>query len=859
MALEEYQRKRDFRKTPEPAGGRAVKPKPAAALSFVVQKHRARRLHYDFRLELGGVLLSWAVPKGPSLDPGEKRLAVHVEDHPVEYGDFEGVIPAGQYGGGTVMLWDRGTWTPLDADPDAAYKKGSLKFRLDGRKLHGNWALVRMGGKAAREARENWLLIKERDVAAVPGSDAAVVEDNPHSVATGRSIEAIAADRDRVWDAANGGEVPRDPKPDILRLARPRGARKQAMPQRLAPQLAMPADAPPDGDEWLHEIKYDGYRLLARIEDGAVALITRGGLEWTAKFPALARALATLPVEQALIDGEIVALLADGRSDFGALQEALSRGATGDLVFYAFDLLYVDGDDLTGAALEDRKRALAAIVPPQASGTLRYSDHQEGLGPAFFAQACNYRLEGIVSKRRDRPYRRGRSADWLKIKCQNRDEFIIIGFTEPAGQRRGFGALILGYYDPQGRLTYAGRCGTGFSDALLADLRPRLDAMQRAESPAPVPKGVSQKGAHWAEPRLVAEVRYTGWTSDGMLRHPAFIGLREDKPAADVVYDRAAIGSGSAAQQPDEASLAVTTARDGSITFAGVRLTHPERVFYPEAGITKLDLARYYEAVQDWALPHLADRALSLVRCPEGYTGDCFYQKHFASGVPDVLGRVTITERSKTETHLVIENAGGLVAMAQMGILEIHPWGSTVARLETPDRITFDFDPDEGLPWQHVTEAAIDMREALSGIGLQSFAKTTGGKGLHVVVPVTPRLEWEAIKGFAKWVADRFVNAHPDRFTATMAKRARDGRIFIDYLRNGRGATAIGAYSPRARAGAPVATPLAWDEVENGARPASFTIATVPARLKRLKADPWADMPKLRQSIATRVRKEIGI
>jgi bifunctional non-homologous end joining protein LigD len=859
MALDEYQRKRDFRKTPEPAGARTVRPKPAAApLSFVIQKHRARRLHYDFRLELGGVLLSWAVPKGPSLDPGEKRLAVHVEDHPVEYGAFEGVIPEGQYGGGTVMLWDRGTWTPLDADPDAAYRKGSLKFRLNGKKLHGNWALVRMGGKAAREARENWLLIKERDAAAAPGSAAAVVDDNPLSVATGRSLEAIAADRDRIWDSANGGEVRADAQPNRLRRARPSGARKRAMPQRLAPQLATPADAPPDGEEWLHEIKYDGYRLLARIDDGTVALITRGGLDWTAKFPALAEALATMPVEQALIDGEIVALLADGRSDFGALQEALSRGATGELVFYAFDLLYVDGDDLTGAALVDRKRALAAIAPPQSNGPLRYSDHQEGRGPAFFAQACNYRLEGILSKRRDRPYRPGRSADWLKIKCQNRDEFIVIGFTEPAGQRHGFGALILGYYDPHERLNYAGRCGTGFSDALLADLRPRLDAIERDDAPAPVPKGVSRKGVHWTEPRLVAEVRYTGWTTDGMLRHPAFLGLREDKPAADVVYDRTAIAAG-VAQQPDEVDLPLTNPRDGSATFAGVRLTHPDRLFYPEAGITKLDLARYYEAVQDWALPHLAHRALSLVRCPEGYTGDCFYQKHFASGVPDVLGRVTISEKSKTETHLVIENAGGLVAMAQMGILEIHPWGSTVDKLETPDRITFDFDPDEGLPWQRVTEAAIDMREALIGIGLQSFAKTTGGKGLHVVVPVTPKLEWEAIKEFAKWVAERFVNAHPDRFTATMAKRARTGRIFIDYLRNGRGATAIGAYSPRARAGAPVATPLAWDEVERGVRPVSFTIATVPERLKRLNADPWADMPQLRQSIASRVRKEIGI
>jgi bifunctional non-homologous end joining protein LigD len=870
MALEEYQRKRDFGKTPEPAGRRAPRQKPATALSFVVQKHRARRLHYDFRLELDGVLLSWAVPKGPSLDPGDKRLAVHVEDHPIEYGGFEGVIPAGQYGGGTVMLWDRGTWTPLDPDPAAALKKGALKFRLDGKKLHGSWALVRMGGKAAGERHENWLLIKERDAAAAPGSAAALVEDNPLSVATGRSIEAIAADRDRVWDSQRG-EIAGDPPPQqIAASARPPGAKKRAMPERLAPQLASLAEAPPDGDEWLHEIKYDGYRLLARLDHGKLWLITRGGLDWTAKFPALAQACLKLPVEQAMIDGEIVALLPDGTSNFGALQDALSRGETGDLVFYAFDLLYLDGCDLTGAVLGDRKAALATLVPPHSGGTLRYSDHQKGRGPAFFAQACHYRLEGVVSKRRDRPYRAGRSTEWLKIKCQSRDEFVVIGFTEPAGQRHGFGALILGYYDGQRQLHYAGRVGTGFSDAQLAEMRPLLEAIERREPPAPVPQGVSKKGVHWTEPRLVAAVRYTGWTDDKMLRHAAFLGLREDKPAAEVVYDDPAQpgqsprpadpdGSARSASPGEGAAVDIRPARDGSIDFAGVRLTHPDRVFYPEAGVTKLALAHYYDAVAEWALPHLAQRALSLVRCPEGYTGECFYQKHFSSGVPEFLGGVSITEKSKTERHLVIENAAGLVAMAQMGILEIHPWGSTVDKLETPDRITFDFDPDEGLPWPRVADAAIEMREALLGIGLQSFAKTTGGKGLHVVVPVMPKLEWDKVKEFAKWVAERFVKAYPERFTANMAKRARTGRIFIDYLRNGRGATAVGAYSPRARAGAPVATPLSWEEVEQGVRPDRFTVATVPGRLRSLKTDPWAEMPQLRQSIGARIRKEIGI
>ena len=898
MALEEYQRKRDFRQTPEPAGSaRPRRKKAVAPLSFVIQKHRASRLHYDFRLELDGVLLSWAIPKGPSLDPGEKRLAVHVEDHPIEYGAFEGVIPKGQYGGGTVLLWDRGTWVPLEPDPAAALKKGALKFRLDGEKLRGNWALVRLDSRAERKRRaekgdghENWLLIKERDAEAVPGSDAALVDDNPLSVATGRSMEAVAADRDRVWDIERG-EIPGDP-PRVGKPSgtpRPPGARKRAMPERVAVQLATSAAEAPDGDGWLHEIKYDGYRLIARIDRGNVRLTTRNGLDWTEKFPALARSLAALPVESALIDGEVVALAEDGTSNFGDLQDAIARRDTGGLVFYAFDLLYVDGDDLAPAALEDRKAALARLVPHDGHGMLRYSDHQAGRGPEFFRHVCKYKLEGIISKRRDRPYRAGRGRDWLKIKCDNRDEFVVIGFTEPAGQRHGFGALLIGYYDKAGRLTYSGRVGTGFNDRQLGDMRQRLGAIERREPPVAVPKGVSTKGVHWTEPRLVAEVRYGGWTADGVLRHPAFLGPREDKTPEEVVYDvengnspparsdpplapaltpRAGRGRAVAPPRPSprkrgegqgEGQGAPARARDGSMTFEGVRLTNPERVFYPEAGVTKLALAEYYAAIADWALPHLAHRALSMVRCPEGIDGQHFYQKHDMPGFSEVLGRIEIRDKSEVGTYLFVKDLAGLVAVVQMGVLEIHPWGSTVDRLETPDLITFDFDPDEGLAWERVTAAAIEMREALIGIGLQSFVKTTGGKGLHVVVPVAPKLEWEAVKEFAKWVAERFAAAYPDRFTTNMAKRARTGRIFIDYLRNGRGATAIGAYSPRARAGAPVATPLFWEEVESGAKPDAFTVATVPDRLAKLKSDPWAELPRLRQSISARVRKEIGI
>ena len=898
MALEEYRRKRDFRQTPEPAGSSSVRKEPdSGKLSFVVQKHAARRLHYDFRLELNGVLLSWAIPKGPSLDPGERRLAVHTEDHPIDYGGFEGVIPHGQYGGGTVLLWDRGTWNPEAPDPEAAYRKGSLKFRLDGEKLHGRWALVRMGGKAAKEPRENWLLIKERDEIAASGSDAALVDENPLSVATGRSIEEIAADRDRVWDSEHGeivSEPAAPPGPPAVPPAergereRPRGARRRAMPDFVAPQLATLTDKPPEGDEWLHEIKFDGYRLLARIEHGDVRLLTRNRLDWTARFPELAKTLAQLPVDAALIDGEVVALAPDGASSFAALQNRLSTGTTSELVFYAFDLLYRDGYDLTGAALEDRKAALAEILPPQSAEMLRYSDHQTGRGPDFLSQACRYALEGTVSKRRGRPYRAGRGTDWLKTKCYRSDDFVIVGFTEPSGQRQGFGALLLGYHDPGGTLRYAGRCGTGFSDALLADLHERLAKLARRDPPVALPKGVSKKGVHWVEPRLVAMVRYAQWTADAILRHSAFQGLREDKRPEEVTYDPASVGEAATAAAPLTPSLSPQAgagrdprrtarqgeersstrepaisgpARDGSITFEGVRLSSPDRVLYPEQGITKLGLAQYYAAIRDHVLPELRNRPLSLVRCPDGQGKECFYQKHATTAVPAVVGRIDIPEGSGTGTgtYTYLKDLAGLIAMVQIGVLELHPWGSTVAKLETPDRITFDLDPDVGLGWERVTEAAIEMREALLGIGLQSFPKTTGGKGLHVVVPVTPKLEWDAIKEFAKWVAERFVAAYPDRFTSNMSKRARSGRIFIDYLRNGRGATAIGAYSPRARPGAPVATPLFWSEVESGVTPDEFTVASVPDRLAGLSADPWAEMRKLRQSIGARIRREVGI
>src|SRR6516225_8528897 len=855
MALEEYRRKRDFRKTPEPAGESPTRKKAQAPLAFVIQEHKARRLHFDLRLELDGVLKSWAVPKGPSLDPAEKRLAVEVEDHPLDYGGVEGVIPEGQYGGGTVLLWDRGTWVPADPDPAAAHSKGMLKFELRGEKLHGNWALVRMGGKAARERRPNWLLVKERDEAAVPHSGDAVVMDNPLSVETGRSLEAIAEDRDRVWNSRKGEATPRHP-PDRIR-----GARKGRMPGNLKPQLATPVTAAPAGPEWLHEIKYDGYRLFAHIEHGKVRLITRNGLDWTDKFPELARAFGRLPVDTALIDGELVHLASNGTTNFSGLQDAIATGKTGALNFFAFDLVHRDDWDLTGATLEDRKAALADIIPPHAEGMLRYSDHQQGHGPAVLRQASGLSLEGIVSKRRDAPYRPGRGGAWLKVKCRNREEVVIVGFTDPEGKREGFGALLAGYYDPSGTLRYAGRVGAGFSAERLAALRKKLDALVVKAPPVTLPKEAPRKGVHWVRPALVAEIEFAGWTADNILRHASFQGLREDKSPREVVYDPGNLPIREAAAtkvKPSSAGIAIAPrARDGSLMFEGVRLSHPDRVLYPAEGLTKLDHARYYQAVAEQALPHLVHRPLTLVRCPGGQGKPCFYQKHLGKGAPEAIGHVDITDDGETIAYPVIEDLAGLIGLVQMNVIELHPSGAGVDKLDNPDRVTFDLDPDEGLAWARVTEAAIDIREALLAIGLQSFAKTTGGKGLHVVVPLQPKLGWDEAKAFTKWVADQFVAQTPERFTANQAKRARQGRIFIDYLRNSRGATAIGAYSPRARPGATVSTPLFWDEVESGVRPEGFTVATVPQRIAALAADPWAGIGELRQSIGAAVRRRI--
>ena len=932
MSLERYRQKRDFLITPEPAGDAGDKPgrKPASAssgkLGFVVQQHAASHLHYDFRLELNGVLLSWAVPKGPSLDPNDKRLAMHVEDHPIEYGDFEGVIPAKQYGGGTVMLWDRGTWVPK-GDPTETYAKGRLKFELHGEKLKGSWNLVRSrSGKYGGE--KSWLLIKEEDDEARLGPEALIVEDKPSSVASGRSLEQIAAEADRVWHSnrstdenAPRGEVA-TAKPD-LKPASVAGARRSALPDIVEAQLATLVKDPPTEPGWVHEVKYDGYRMLCRIDNGKARMMSRNGKEWTAQFPEVVRSLARLPVKTAWIDGEVVVVDEQGRTSFQALQNVLNAESGGSLNYFAFDLLYLDGYDLRGASLVERKRVLQQLLarPP---ANIRYSDHFVAPGVEFRAKACKLGLEGMISKRADLPYQAGRGGAWLKIKCLRRQEMVIGGYTDPAGSRHGFGALLLGVYDEQGRLAYSGKVGTGFNDERLTRISKMLAGLQQKESPFyNPPTGAEGRRAHWVKPTLVAEVEFTEWTDDETLRHPSFKELREDKDARDVVRehevalgqssDERAPGGSSApgretAKRPRTARSAAETMRDdqtargvkharrgvkhahanhetarpeetprkeppGSTkpqrpsaagagsskdTVAGVALSNPDKLLFPEDGFRKRDLALYYEAVGEWVVPQVRDRPLTLVRCPNGWNAGCFYQKNAEGSMIDAIERVRVETSDGPAMYMMANSVEAVVALLQMGTLEMHPWGSSSPKLALPDRIIFDLDPDDGVEWQSLVQAVHLVRTLLENIGLACFLKTTGGKGLHVVVPITPSLGWNDVKGFTKAVAELLERTFPDRFTSKLLKTSRRGKIFIDYLRNGEGATAVAAYSLRAKAGAPVATPIAWEELKKDVRYAYFNVTNVPRRLAKLKSDPWKDMEATHQSLGKAMMAKVG-
>jgi bifunctional non-homologous end joining protein LigD len=832
--LKRYREKRDFTRTPEPAG----QIDKSEHYRYLIQKHAASHLHYDFRLELDGTLKSWAIPKGPSLNPQDKRLAIQVEDHPISYGSFEGVIPKGQYGGGTVMLWDEGTWEPV-GDPRQGLAGGKLVFRLHGKRLKGEWTLVKSFRKEARG--NNWLLIKHADEEVRSDNDH-FLQANNTSVTSGRTMEDIAAPGARIWQSHKQN----DKQPNRFPARRPSG--KKTMPKLaplpgfIPPQLATLSTGMPKGTDWLHEIKFDGYRMISHVESGSVHIFSRNGKDWTRAFQPVADALASLPVGNAILDGEIIAIDAEGKSDFSALKDALSLGRMEQIQYYLFDLLYHDGENLMALPLLERKSRLQALLTGFSSPRIFYSEHFQDVPQAFLHNICKMRLEGVISKKANAPYRPGRNKLWLKTKCQKRQEFVIGGFTLPSTGALGIGSLLLGYYD-ESELEYAGRVGTGFTNASSMQLRKKLDSLRQKEKPYIAISTEGRRGAIWVKPKLVCEVEFTEWTADGHLRHPSFKGLREDKPAMDIRREIAVT--------PPAPSVPAPAPVKGKETamVGGIRISHPSRVIYPQSHITKQALAEYYYAIADAILPHIADRPISMVRCPEGASEPCFFQRHVGMGKTPHLHEVEVTVNGTSRDYLMIRDVKGLISLVQWGVIELHPWQCKANKLDKPDRMIFDLDPGPEVTWAQLIEGAQEVRGRMEELGLESFIKTTGGKGLHVVIPLTPAYGFPAIKSFARAIAESMAQDNPRSYIAKMSKAARTGRIFVDYLRNDVTSTAVAAFSARARPGATVSMPLSWDELVVSLDPAAFTVQTVPARLAT-QPDVWEDFFKIRQKIA---------
>jgi bifunctional non-homologous end joining protein LigD len=841
MALETYHAKRDFTRTTEPKG--RARSARKTGNSFVIQKHAATRLHYDLRLEMDGVLKSWAVTRGPSLVAGERRLAVHVEDHPLEYGSFEGTIPKGEYGGGEVIVWDNGTWTPI-GDVGKGYKKGHLEFELDGVKLRGRWHLIRMQGKPG-EKRENWLLVKGDDAEARSEDDPDILEQHPESVVSGRRVEQLKGE-DPGWSSKTGGAIKRKrksvSKSDIGGRSGPstgadpsrhKNAVRSKLPDFIEPQLASLIDKPPVGERWIHEIKFDGYRMQARIENGKSRLMTRGGLDWSKRFGSVVSdALTALPLATAMIDGEIVVETVSGSSDFSALQSDLSEGRKDRFVFYVFDLLYLDGYDLTGLPLQERKGMLRALFKDNAN--IRYSDHFDEQGSVVLEHACRLSLEGIISKLADAPYRSGRNKDWSKSKCSARQEFVIGGYVPSTASSSAIGSLVMGVHE-EGTLVHVGRVGTGYSANVARSLFKTLKAISVKTSPfAEKLSADAGRGVVFVRPELVAEVEFRAWTADGHLRHASFRGLREDKLAKDVTREA------SPANAP-------VSQRRGKI-----KLTHPDRIYWPDAGVTKEGLADYYSEVWPHISPFIVDRPLSLLRAPEGIDGQTFFQKHGWRGMNKAIGLMVDPNDTSDEKNIVIHDLDGLMALVQSSVLEIHPWGSMAKNLEKPDMIIMDLDPGDGVSWSRVIDGAIEVKRRMEAVGLAAFVKTSGGKGLHVVTPLKPSASWEDVKSFTKSIADDMAESEPDAYVSTITKSKRVGKILIDYLRNGRGNTAVAPYSTRARPGAAVSMPVGWDELSPAIGPSYYTVLNAHQRLEALKTHPWADFRSAAKTLPKR-------
>jgi len=900
VALETYRKKRQFALTPEPRGRKARR----GGDRYVIQKHAARRLHYDLRLELDGVMKSWAVTRGPSLDPGEKRLAVHVEDHPIEYNSFEGTIPPGEYGGGTVMIWDRGRWRP-EGDPQRGYAKGHLDFELHGEKLHGRWHLVRMRGRP-NERHENWLLIKGNDEYARSGRGEDILQDEQRSAATGRTMDEIAAGKGgkkRVWHsdrAADGGKDSagqtqrafRDElraaraKPSTLAKARrgrvasrtkpatstptrqpfaadlslsregkdksrkSKSAKSVPLPDFIPPSLATLHAGAPRGPDWLHEIKFDGYRIEARLDRGQVQLLTRNRQDWTHRFKPVAAAVAKLKAETALFDGELVVEDEKGLSSFSLLQTDLKAGRSDRFVYNVFDLLHLNGRDLTELPLIERKAELQRLLPAKGKGPIRAVEYFDGDGRAIFEHAKKLNFEGIVSKLRGAPYRSGRTDNFVKIKAHDEQEFVVAGFTPSTTMPKAIGALTVAFHD-NGELRYAGRIGTGYTHDTARDLWTRLERLRVERAPIAVPKTERRRNVIWVKPDIVVEAEYRGITHDGLLRQASYKGLRQDKPAREVVRERpAAAAARKSATAPagrakaDPPSGSVRARQNSEVS--DVRLTHPDRVYWPDVGITKRDLAEYYVGVWDWIRPHIVGRALSLVRAPEGVGGETFFQKH----IPSVIRQSPVRHRVDAKEHdvIAVETLDDLIALVQSGALEIHVRGSRLDSLETCDRIVFDLDPGEDVGWDDIVAAARETRARLQELKLESFVKLSGGKGVHVVLPIGD-VDWDTAKDFAQKIALGMAADDPRRYVGKMTKSLRRGRIFIDYFRNSREATSVAPYSTRARPGAPVSAPLTWEQLGRTEAANRYTVLNLK---KHVRQDAWRDIGKVRQKLSPR-------
>ncbi|MGH8387473.1 MAG: DNA ligase D [Pseudomonas sp.] len=855
--LEDYNRMRDFSATSEPAAVKSTGKKNANdhALQFCIQKHDASRLHYDFRLELDGALKSWAVPKGPSLDPSVKRLAVHVEDHPLDYATFEGSIPVGHYGAGDVIVWDRGVWIPQE-DPAKAYAKGRLKFELQGEKLEGLWNLVRthMPGK-----QEQWFLIKHQDGAARPASDYDVVAAEPDSVLSERTIVGRAPKAAKPIAVKKPAAATR--KPASAQLA---GAHKAKLPDVIKPELATLVEKAPEG-EWSYEVKFDGYRIMARIDHDEVKLFTRNGHDWTHKLPGQAKALASLGLESAWLDGEMVVADERGVPDFQALQNAFDAGRSGNILYYLFDLLYLNGVDLREVPVEERRAALATVLKANNDDPLLRFSNAFGEDPqALLNSACQMRMEGLIGKRLGSPYVSRRSSDWVKLKCKHRQEFVIVGFTDPKGSRSAFGALLLGLHDrDSGKLRFAGKVGTGFTEATLSKIHEQLKPLQVKKTALANPPGEAEfKGVHWLKPSLLAQVAFAEMTKDGSVRHAVFHGLRDDKPAKAITEERPIDMKTATAKKPAAKPSAAKKKAEAAPSQVGleqgkVRITHPDRVIDATSGTTKMQLAQYYASVAEWILPELKDRPVALVRAPDGIAGELFFQKNAERlAIP---GITTLDKDITGQPIMIINSAEALIGAVQMSTVELHTWNATRDKLDKPDRFVLDLDPDPALPWKRMVEATQLTLSVLDELGLKAFLKTSGGKGIHLVVPLTRKLGWDEVKDFSHAIVSHMANLLPERFSAVSGPKNRVGRIFIDYLRNGLGATTICAYAARTREGLPVSVPIFREEIEALKGGNEWNIHNVHERLQEVGDEPWADLKKTRQTITAEMRRRVGM